>query len=291
MPEAYIYDHVRTPRGRGKADGALHEVTALALATVPLKALKDRNNIPEDVVDDVVLGIVDPVGEAGSDMARFAALNAGLGEAVPGVQISRFCASGLDAVNFAAAQVMSGQHELVIGGGAESMSRVGIGASGGAWPMDPSMAVPSYFMPQGVSADLIATKYGFSRDDVDAYAVQSQQRAAKSWEEGRFKNSVVPVKGVNGLTILAKDEHMRPSTTMQSLAQLKPSFAEVAAQGGFDAVAIQSPPEVERVNYVHHAGNSSGIVDGGGAVLLGSKETGAKYGFKTRAEIKALSTN
>ena len=210
MPEAYIYDHVRTPRGRGKADGALHEVTALALATAPLKALKERNNLAEDVVDDVILGVVDPVGEAGSDIARFAALNAGLGEAVPGVQISRFCASGLDAVNFAAAQIMSGQHELTIGGGAESMSRVGIGASGGAWPMDPSIAVPAYFMPQGVSADLIATKYGFSRDDVDAYAVQSQQRAAKAWDEGRFKNSVVPVKDVNGLTILAKDEHMRP---------------------------------------------------------------------------------
>ena len=241
MPEAYIYDHVRTPRGRGKADGALHEVTALALATVPLQALKERNNIPEDVVDDVVLGVVDPVGEAGSDIARFAALNAGLGEAVPGVQISRFCASGLDAVNFAAAQIMSGQHELVIGGGAESMSRVGIGASGGAWPMDPSMAVPSYFMPQGISADLIATKYGFSRDDVDAYAVQSQQRAAKAWEEGRFKKSVVPVKDINGLTILAKDEHMRPSTTMQSLAQLQPSFVAMGADGrlrcGGDPVA------------------------------------------------------
>ena len=200
MPEAYIYDHVRTPRGRGKADGALHEVTALALATAPLKALKERNNLAEDVVDDVILGVVDPVGEAGSDIARFAAMKAGLGESVPGVQISRFCASGLDAVNFAAAQIMSGQHELTIGGGAESMSRVGIGASGGAWPMDPSIAVPAYFMPQGVSADLIATKYGFSRDDVDAYAVQSQQRAAKAWDEGRFNNSVVPVKDVNGLT-------------------------------------------------------------------------------------------
>ena len=245
MPEAYIYDHVRTPRGRGKADGALHEVTALALATVPLKALKERNNLGEDVVDDVVLGVVDPVGEAGSDIARFAALKAGLGEAVPGVQISRFCASGLDAVNFAAAQIMSGQHELTIGGGAESMSRVGIGASGGAWPMDPSMAVPAYFMPQGVSADLIATKYGFSRDDVDAYAVQSQQRAAKAWDEGRFKNSVVPVKDVNGLTILAKDEHMRPTTTMQSLGQLQPSFVAMGQMGGFDAVAIQSHPEIE----------------------------------------------
>src|SRR5206468_397836 len=267
MPEAYIYDHVRTPRGRGKSDGALHEVTALALATVPLQALKERNNLGEDVVDDVILGVVDPVGEAGSDIARFAALKAGLGESVPGVQISRFCASGLDAVNFAAAQIMSGQHELVIGGGAESMSRVGIGASGGAWPMDPSMAVPSYFMPQGVSADLIATKYGFSRDDVDAYAVQSQQRAAKAWDEGRFDKSVVPVKDINGLTILAKDEHMRPSTTIQSLAQLQPAFTMMAQMGGFDGVAVQSHPEIERVNYVHHAGNSSGIVDGAAVVL------------------------
>src|ERR1700741_674110 len=229
MPEAFIYDHVRTPRGRGKADGALHEVTALALATVPLQALKERNHLKPDVVDDVILGVV-----------------------APGVQISRFCASGLDAVNFAAAQIMSGQHDLVIGGGAESMSRVGIGASGGAWPMDPSIAVPAYFMPQGVSADLIATKYGVSRDDVDSYAVQSQQRAAKAWDEGRFDKSVVSVKDINGLTILAKDEHMRPSTTMQSLAQLQPSFVQVAAMAGFDAVAVQSHPEIEKVNYVHH---------------------------------------
>src|SRR6202023_1036024 len=288
MPEAYIYDHVRTPRGRGKADGALHEVTALALATAPLKALKERNNLAEDVVDDVILGVVDPVGEAGSDIARFAALKAGLGETVPGVQISRFCASGLDAVNFAAAQIMSGQHELVIGGGAESMSRVGIGASGGAWPMDPSIAVPAYFMPQGVSADLIATKYGFSRDDVDAYAVQSQQRAAKAWDEGRFNNSVVPVKDVNGLTILAKDEHMRPGTTMQSLAALQPSFAQIGELGGFDAVAIQAHPEVEFVNHVHHAGNSSGIVDGAAAVLVGNKEIGQKTGLKPRARLRAF---
>ena len=206
-----------------------------------------------------MLGVVDPVGEAGGDIARFAALKAGLGEAVPGVQISRFCASGLDAVNFAAAQIMAGQHELVIGGGAESMSRVGIGASGGAWPMDPSMAVPSYFMPQGVSADLIATKYGFSRDDVDAYAVQSQQRAAKAWDEGRFKNSVVPVKDINGLTILAKDEHMRPTTTMQSLGQLQPSFAVMAPDGRLRRRSRSSRiRKSRRINYVHHAGNSSG---------------------------------
>src|SRR5438270_11902755 len=232
MPEAYIYDHVRTPRGRGKPDGALHEVTALALATAPLKALKERNNLAEDLVDDVILGVVDPVGEAGSDIARFAAIKAGLGEAVPGIQISRFCASGLDAVNFAAAQIMSGQHELVIGGGAESMSRVGIGASGGAWPMDPSIAVPSYFMPQGVSADLIATKYGFSRDDVDQYAVQSQQRAAKAWTEERFKKSIVPVRDVNGIRLLDHDEHVRPSTNIQSLAALNPSFVMMGEQGG-----------------------------------------------------------
>src|ERR1700736_3852430 len=259
MPEAYIYDHVRTPRGRGKSDGALHEVTALALATAPLRALKERNHLPEDVVDDVVLGVVDPVGEAGSDIARFAAIKAGLGEAVPGVQISRFCASGLDSVNFASAQVMSGQHELTIGGGVESMSRVGLGAAGGAWPVDPALAIPAYFMPQGVSADLIATKYGFSRDDVDAYAVESQKRASAAWEAGRFKSSVMPVRDVNGITLLAKDEHMRPTTTMQSLASLQPSFVMVGEMGGFDAVAVQSHPEIERINYVHHAGNSSGL--------------------------------
>ena len=288
MPEAYIYDHVRTPRGRGKADGSLHEVTALALATAPLKALKERNNIQPGTIDDVILGCVDPVGEAGGDIARMAALSAGYGNDVPGIQINHFCASGLDAVNFAAAQVMSGQHEMTIGGGAESMSRIGIGASGGAWPVDPSIAVPAYFMPQGVSADLIATKYGFSRDDVDAYAVQSQQRSAKSWEEGRFAKSVIPVKDINGLTILARDEHMRPTTTMQSLAALQPSFVTMGQMGGFDAVAIQSHPEIERVNYVHHAGNSSGIVDGAAAVLLGSEAAGKKAGLKPRAKIRAF---
>jgi acetyl-CoA C-acetyltransferase len=288
MADAFIYDHVRTPRGRGKSDGSLHEVTALALATTPLKALKERNNLNVGDVDDVVLGCVDPVGEAGGDIARMAALNAGYGHTVPGVQINRFCASGLDAVNFAAAQVMSGQHSLTIGGGVESMSRVGMLSSGAAWPMDPSIAVPSYFMPQGISADLIATKYGFSRDDVDAYAVESQNRAAKSWEAGYFKNSVVPVKDINGITILAKDEHMRPGTTMQQLAQLQASFVQIGEMGGFDAVAVQDYPEVESVNHVHHAGNSSGIVDGAAAVLIGSKEAGAKGGLKPRAKIRAF---
>jgi acetyl-CoA C-acetyltransferase len=288
MPDAFIYDHVRTPRGRGKADGSLHEVTALSLAAQTLEAVRNRNALDPTLVDDVILGCVDPVGEAGGDIARAAAMVAGYGDGVPGVQINRFCASGLDAVNFAAAQVMSGQHDMAIGGGVESMSRVGIGASGGAWPVDPSIALKSYFMPQGISADLIATRYGFSRDDVDAYAVESQKRTAAAWDDGRFKRSVMPVKDVNGLTILARDEHMRPTTTMQSLAALQPSFVQMGEIGGFDAVAIQAHPEVEVVNHVHHAGNSSGIVDGAAAVLVGSKEAGEKAGLKSRARIKAF---
>ncbi len=288
MPDAFIYDHVRTPRGRGKVDGALHEVTALNLASQALGAIKSRNNLDTALVDDVVMGVVDPVGEAAADIARTAALVAGFGDSVPGVQINRFCASGLDAVNFAAAQIMSGQQELAIGGGVESMSRVGIGSAGGAWAIDPSIAVAHYFLPQGISADLIATKYGFSRDDVDAYAVESQKRAAMAWDEGHFNRSVVPVKDVNGLTILAKDEHMRPETTMQSLAALKPSFVQMGELGGFDAVAIQAHPDVEYVNHVHHAGNSSGIVDGAAAVLVGSKAAGQKTGLKRRARVRAF---
>jgi len=290
MSDAFIYDHVRTPRGRGKSDGALHEVTALELARQSLVAIRERNKLDPILVEDVVLGCVDPVGEAGSDIARAAAIAADYGKEVPGVQINRFCASGLEAVNFAAAQVMSGAKDMTIGGGVESMSRVGIGASGGAWPVDPSIAIKSYFMPQGVSADLIATRYGFSRDDVDEYAVQSQKRAAKAWEEGRFKKSVVPVEDVNGLTILDKDEHMRPNTDMQSLAQLKPSFVQMGEFGGFDAVAIQAHPDVEYVNHVHHAGNSSGIVDGAAAVLVGSREGGKAAGLKPRAKIRAFAS-
>ncbi len=288
MPDAFIYDHVRTPRGRGKADGSLHEVTALNLAAQTLAAIRDRNKLDTKEIDDVVLGCVDPVGEAGGDIARAAALVAGLGDSVPGIQINRFCASGLDAVNFASAQIMAGQHDMAVGGGVESMSRVGIGAAGGAWPVDPTIAVETYFLPQGISADLIATKYGFSRDDVDAYAVESQKRSAKSWEEGRFKNSVMPVKDVNGLTILAKDEHMRPATTMQTLASLQPSFVQMGEMAGFDAVAMQRYPEIEAVNHVHHAGNSSGIVDGAAAVLLGSAEAGKRNGLKPRARIRAF---
>ncbi|HUC50217.1 MAG TPA: acetyl-CoA C-acetyltransferase [Xanthobacteraceae bacterium] len=288
MPEAFIYDHVRTPRGRGKPDGALHEVTALNLAAQALSELKTRNRLDTALVDDVVMGVVDPVGEAAADIARTAALVAGYGDSVAGVQINRFCASGLDAVNFASAQVMSGQQQLAIGGGVESMSRVGIGAAGGAWAMDPSIAVAHYFLPQGISADLIATKYGFSRDDVDAYAVESQKRAAAAWDEGRFDRSVIKVKDVNGLTILAKDEHMRPGTTMQSLAALKPSFVQMGELGGFDAVAIQAHPDVEYVNHVHHAGNSSGIVDGAAAVLIGNKDSAQQTGLRPRARVRAF---
>lgn len=288
MADAYIYDHVRTPRGRGKKDGSLHEVPAVRLSAHTLSALRDRSEIDTTQVDDVVLGCVDPVGEAGGDIARAAVFEAEYATEVPGMQINRFCASGLDAINFAAGTITSGANDVVIAGGVESMSRVGIGASGGAWPMDPSVAVPAYFMPQGVSADLIASKYGFSRDDVDAYAVESQKRSAQSWKEGKFKNSVIAVKDQNGLTILDHDEHMRPGSDMQSLASLDPSFVMMGEMGGFNAVATAAHPEVEAVNHVHHAGNSSGIVDGAAAVLMGSEEGGKKLGLKPRAKIRAF---
>ena len=288
MTEAYIYDHVRTPRGRGKKDGALHEVTTNALAAGVLEAMRDRSEIDTAQIDDVIFGCVDPVGEAGGSVTRTAILQAGYDEAVPGITVNRYCASGLDAVNMAAAKIMSGADDIAIGGGVESMSRIGIGASGGSWPVDPSVALDAYFMPQGVSADLIATKHGFSRDDVDAYAVESQKRADNAWKNGYFKNSIAPVRDVNGLTILDHDEHMRPDTTMQSLGALNPAFAMMGEMAGFDAVATQRYPEIESVNYVHHAGNSSGIVDGAGAVLLGSEEGGRKLGLKPRARIRAM---
>ena len=288
MTDAYIYDHVRTPRGRGKKDGALHEVPSVRLAAHTLEWLRDRNGIDTNTVDDIIFGCVDPVMEAGSVIPRAAAFEAGYSNRTPGMQISRFCASGLDAVNLAAAKVAQGADDIIIAGGVESMSRVGMGMSGGAWPVDPSVAVPAYFMPQGVSADLIATKYGFSRDDVDAYAVESQKRAAHAWENGYFRHSVVPVTDVNGMVILDRDEHMRPSTDMQALAALQPSFVMMGEMGGFDAVAIQAHPDVEKINYVHHAGNSSGIVDGAAAVLVGSKAGGETLGVKPRARIKAI---
>ncbi|KQV44042.1 MULTISPECIES: acetyl-CoA C-acetyltransferase [unclassified Rhizobium] len=288
MTEVFIYDHVRTPRGRGKKDGALHEVPTPRLAAKVLEALRDRNGLDTSTVDDIIMGCVDPVFEAGAVIPKAAAFEAGYSNKAPGMQISRFCASGLDAVNFAAGKIAQGADDIVIAGGVESMSRVGMGMSGGAWYMDPSVNFPGYFMPQGVSADLIATKYGFSRDDVDAYAVESQKRAGHSWDNGYFDRSVVPVKDQNGIVILAKDEHMRPTTTMQNLASLNPSFQMPGEMGGFEAVGIQAHPEIERINYVHHAGNSSGIVDGAAGVLLGSKAGGESMSLKPRARIKAF---
>jgi acetyl-CoA C-acetyltransferase len=288
MTDVFIYDHVRTPRGRGKKDGSLHEVPSVRLAAKVLEAVRDRNGLDTEKVDDIIMGCVDPVMDAGAVIPKAAAFEAGYSTKAPGMQISRFCASGLDAVNFGAAKIAQGADDLVVAGGVESMSRVGLGMSGGAWFMDPSVNFPAYFMPQGVSADLIATKYGFSRDDVDAYAVESQKRAAHAWEKGYFTNSVIPVKDINGLTILDRDEHMRPGTDMQALAQLQPSFQMPGEMGGFEAVAIQAHPEIEGINYVHHAGNSSGIVDGAAAVLLGSKEGGAILGRKARGRIKAF---
>ena len=286
MADAFIYDAVRTPRGKGKNTGMLHEVTALSLATQALSAIRERNNLDTSKVDDVYLGCVSPVGEQGSDIARIAVLNADYAETVAGVQVDRFCASGLEACNIAAAKVKSGEANLAIGGGVESMSRVPMGSNGGAWATDPSIAMKTYFVPQGIGADVIATKYGFSRDDVDAFAVQSQQRAARAWKEGRFKKSIVPVKDQIGVTLLDQDEHMRPDTTMQSLASLEPSFkSQGEVMPGFDGVIQQRYPEVERVNHVHHAGNSSGIVDGAAAVLIGTKEMGDALGLKPRAKI------
>ena len=290
MTDAFIYDAVRTPRGRGKSDGALHEVTPIRLAAGTLRALEERNHLDTKQVDDVVLGCVEPIGDQGADIARLAVLYADYDQSVSGVQINRFCASGLEAVNMAAGQVMSGQADLSIGGGVESMSRVPMSSSGGAWPLDPDVAFKTYFIPQGISADLLATKYGYSRDDVDSYAVESQKRARTAWEAGHFAGSVVPVEDQNGLSILEKDEHMRPNTTMQNLASLNPSFEKHGSSTGFNDVAIQRYPEVEQINHVHHAGNSSGIVDGAAAVLVGTKEIGSKLGLMPRARIRSFAS-
>ena len=289
MAEAFIYDAVRTPRGKGKTSGSLHEITALSLATQALQAVRDRNQLDTAHVDDVVLGCVSPVGEQGADIARVAVLNADYAETTAGVQIDRFCASGLEACNMAAAKVMTGEADMAIGGGVEAMSRVPMGASGGAWSSDPEVAIKTYFAPQGIGADTIATKYGFSRDDVDTYAVESQKRAAKAWEEGRFARSIIPVKDQMDATILDHDEHMRPDASMQSLAALNPSFSGYGAMG-FDDVIKQRYPELEDINHVHHAGNSSGIVDGAAAVLFGSKEMGEVNGLKPRARIRAMAS-
>jgi acetyl-CoA C-acetyltransferase len=291
MPDCFIYDHVRTPRGRGRPDGALHEVPPIDLAATVLQAVRDRNGLDTALVDDVVLGCVDPIGEAGADIARVAVLQADYAETVAGVQINRFCASGLEATNMAAAQIMAGQSQVTIGGGVESMSRVGMGASGpGAWMADPAVAFKTYFTPQGIGADLIATRWGFNRDDVDLYAVESQKRAARAWEEGRFKNSVVPVNDQLGFAILEKDEHMRPGTTLQQLGALKPAFTKIGEEVGYDDIALLRYPDVERIEHVHTGGNSSGIVDGAAAILLGTREAGQAMGLKPRARIRAFTS-
>lgn len=290
MTDCFIYDAVRTPRGKGKKNGSLHEVTGVELATQVLNNIKNRSNIDTADVDDVILGCVAPVGEQGANIARTAVLKADYNQSVAGVQINRFCASGLEATNMAAAQVMSGQSQMTIGGGIEAMSRVPMGSDGGAMVADPSVAIKNYFVPQGVSADLIASKYGYSRDDVDSYAVESQKRAKAAWDDHRFDKSVVPVKDINGLTILDHDEFMRPEATMQTLGSLDPSFAMMGEMAGFDATIQQRYPEVESVNHVHTAGNSSGIVDGSAGILLGNKEIGEKYGLKARAKIKGFAS-
>ncbi len=290
MADAFIYDAVRTPRGKGKSSGSLHEITSLQLATQALRAIKDRSGMKDTAkIDDVIFGCVTPIGEQGSDIARIAVLNADYSETTAGVQVDRFCASGLEACNIAAAKVMTGEADMAIGGGVEAMSRVPMGSNGGAWASNPEIAMKSYFAPQGIGADLIATKYGFSRDDVDAYAVESQKRAAKAWKEGRFSKSVVPVKDQLGVTILAHDETVRGDTTMQTLAALNPSFEQMGIMA-FDDVVKQRYPEIEKINHVHHAGNSSGIVDGASAVLIGNKQSGDELGLKPRAKIRGFAS-
>jgi acetyl-CoA C-acetyltransferase len=290
MTIAYIYDHVRSPRGRGKPDGSLHEVTPVDLASQVLSSLRDRNHLDTSRVDDVVFGCASPVGEQGSCIARIAVLNADFDESVPGKQLNRFCASGLEAVNSAAAQIMAGQSDLTIGGGVECMSRVALGSDSGAMYADPAIAYKTYFAPQGIGADLIASKYGFTRENVDAYAVESQKRAANARDNGYFSKSVTPIRDYIGTVLLDRDEHLRPGTSMSDLAGLKPAFALIGEQAGFDAVVLQKYPEVEFIDHVHTGGNSSGIVDGAAAVLLGTKEAGDALGLKPRARIRGFSS-
>ncbi|MEJ1991247.1 MAG: acetyl-CoA C-acetyltransferase [Maritimibacter sp.] len=288
MTEAYIYDAVRTPRGKGKPDGTLHQVPAVRLSALALNALKDRNGLEGHAVEDVIWGNVTQVGEQGACLARSAVLYSDLDERIPGVSINRFCASGLEAVNIAANQVKGGGGEAFIAGGAESMSRVPMGTDGGAIAVDPFLAMKSYFVPQGISADIIATTYGFSREDADALAVESQRRAAEARADNRFK-SIIPVTDVNGLTILDQDEMIRP-TDMQGLGSLRPSFQQMGeVMPGFDNVALMKYPELEKIHHIHHAGNSSGIADGAAAILIGSKEFGEQYGLKPRAKVRATS--
>jgi acetyl-CoA C-acetyltransferase len=291
MTDCFIYDAVRTPRGKGrKKDGALADAPPLRMAKAVLQALPERGRFDSKEIEDVILGCVEPVGEQGANVGRMAAMLSGYDESVPGVQLNRFCASGLEAVNIGAAKVKAGDVDLIVGGGMESMSRLSMGASGGAWSADPELAWDTSFVPQGVGADLIATKQGYSREDVDSFAVESQRRAAAAWEGGHFDKSIVAVKDNIGVTMLDRDEHMRPGTTLEDLGQLKPSFETMGRNFGFDALAIQKHPEVEQINHVHHAGNSSGIVDGAAAVLVGNKEAGKRLGLKPRARIVKSAT-
>ncbi|MEC4017490.1 acetyl-CoA C-acetyltransferase [Streptomyces sp. H27-D2] len=284
--EAYVFDAIRTPRGRGKANGALHGTKPIDLVVGLIHEMRRRfPDLDPAAIDDVVLGVVSPLGDQGSDIAKTAAIAAGLPDTVAGVQENRFCASGLEAVNMAAAKVRSGWEDLVLAGGVESMSRVKMGSDGGPWAMDPMTSYETGFVPQGIGADLIATIEGFSRHDVDTFAALSQERAAEAWKDGRFARSIVPVLDRNGLTVLDHDEHMRPGTTAESLASLKPSFGVIGELGGFDAVALQKYHWVEKIDHVHHAGNSSGIVDGAALVAIGSAETGRRYGLTPRARI------
>ena len=287
MTDAYIYDAVRTPRGKGRKDGSLHEVTSLRLSALTLNAIKDRNGLEGHAVEDVIWGNVTQVKEQGGCLARSAVLASDLDESIPGLAINRFCASGMEAVNLAANQVRGGAGEAYIAGGVEMMGRVAMGSDGAAIAVDPSLAMESYFVPQGISADIIATQYGFTRDDADALAMESQRRAAEAWADKRFEKSIITVRDQNGLPILDHDEYMRPGTDMQSLGGLKPAFKDMGeTMPGFDKVALMKYPHLERINHIHHAGNSSGIVDGAAAVLIGSKEFGEKNGLKPRARIR-----
>ena len=290
MTDAFIYDHLRSPRGRGKVGGALNSITPINLATQVLAGLRDRNDLDTSILDDVILGCVAPVGEQGANVARVAAMNADYAESVPGKQINRFCASGLEAVNAGASQVMAGQATAVVGGGLESMSRVPMMSDGGAWAIDPQVAYHTYFVPQGISADLIATLHGISREDCDAYAVESQHRAAKAWESGYFERSVLPIVDHLGEVVLDHDETVRGDASMEALAALNPAFAKIGDQAGFDDVAIQKYPQVEAIDHVHTAGNSSGIVDGAAVVLVGNAEAGERMGLKPRARIRSFAS-
>ena len=286
--DAFIFDHVRTPRARGRADGSLHEITSVWLASRPLVALAERNQFDTGAVEEVVMGCVGPVGEQGGNIARMAVLAAEWDQAVPGLSVDRACGSGLEAVAIATGKIMSGQADLAVGAGVESMSRVPMGSSGGAWAQDPTMSAKTHFVMQGISADLLASLHGQTRHDLDAYAAASHRRAAQAWSEGRFARSVVPVRDFVGLTLIERDETIRPDTTAESLAALKPAFAEMGQKYGYDSVALQRYPQLQRIEHLHHAGNSSGIVDGAGAVLLGSAAAGAKHGLKPRARVRSF---